>query len=86
MRLTLQIWRQPSRDATGRFETHDVRDVERMDGEGFGGCTWHGECQETCPKRISIHTIARMNRDYLTSMFDVGHDRRGRDDGSSGAG
>jgi succinate dehydrogenase / fumarate reductase iron-sulfur subunit len=58
--------------------------VERMDAEGFGGCTWHGECQEACPKRISIHCIARMNRDYLGSMFDVGHDPSGRDDGSSG--
>ncbi len=60
--------------------------VERMDAEGFGGCTWHGECQEACPKRISIHTIARMNRDYLVATFDTGHDRRGRDDGSSGGG
>jgi len=55
-----------------------------MDAEGYGACTWHGECQDACPKGISIHTIARMNRDYLASTFEVGHDRRGRDDGSSG--
>jgi succinate dehydrogenase / fumarate reductase iron-sulfur subunit len=42
--------------------------VEQMDAEGFGGCTWHGECQEACPKHISIHTIARMNRDYLSAI------------------
>jgi succinate dehydrogenase / fumarate reductase iron-sulfur subunit len=41
------------------------RMVERMDVEGFGGCTLYGECQEACPKLISIDTITRMNRDYL---------------------
>src|SRR5687767_1040803 len=42
-----------------------VRMVEQMDIEGFGGCTLFGECQEACPKLISIDTIARMNRDYF---------------------
>jgi succinate dehydrogenase / fumarate reductase, iron-sulfur subunit len=41
------------------------RMVERMDIERFGGCTLYGECQEACPKLISIDTITRMNRDYL---------------------
>jgi succinate dehydrogenase / fumarate reductase iron-sulfur subunit len=41
------------------------RMVEQMDIEGFGGCTLYGECQEACPKLISIDTITRMNRDYL---------------------
>jgi len=39
--------------------------VLQMDAEGFGGCTLFGECQEACPKLISIDTIARMNRDYF---------------------
>jgi len=39
--------------------------VEQMDREGFGNCTWHGECQESCPKKISIDTITRMHGDYL---------------------
>ncbi|HXQ77491.1 MAG TPA: 4Fe-4S dicluster domain-containing protein, partial [Gemmatimonadaceae bacterium] len=39
--------------------------VAQMDAEGFGHCTLYGECQEACPKEISIDTIARMNRDYL---------------------
>jgi succinate dehydrogenase / fumarate reductase iron-sulfur subunit len=39
--------------------------VARMDEEGFGNCTWHGECQAVCPKSISIDTIARMNGDWL---------------------
>lgn len=42
-----------------------IRMVEQMDIEGFGNCTWHGECQEACPKEISIDTITRMNRDYV---------------------
>jgi succinate dehydrogenase / fumarate reductase iron-sulfur subunit len=41
------------------------RMVAQMDAEGFGHCTLFGECQEACPKEISIDTIARMNRDFL---------------------
>jgi succinate dehydrogenase / fumarate reductase, iron-sulfur subunit len=41
------------------------RMVERMDLEGFGGCTLYGECQEACPKMNSMDTITRMNRDFL---------------------
>jgi succinate dehydrogenase / fumarate reductase iron-sulfur subunit len=43
------------------------RMVAQMDEEGFGHCTLYGECQEACPKSISIDTIARMNRDYLVA-------------------
>jgi succinate dehydrogenase / fumarate reductase iron-sulfur subunit len=43
------------------------RMVAQMDSEGFGHCTFYGECQEACPKEISIDTIARMNRDYLVA-------------------
>ncbi|HKW09394.1 MAG TPA: succinate dehydrogenase/fumarate reductase iron-sulfur subunit [Gemmatimonadaceae bacterium] len=42
-----------------------LRMVAQMDVEGFGHCTLFGECQEACPKEISIDTIARMNRDYM---------------------
>lgn len=42
--------------------------VERMDLEGFGGCTNLGECQKACPKGISVDFIARMNRDYLRAV------------------
>lgn len=42
--------------------------VTQMDLEHFGGCTLFGECQEACPKEISIDTIARMNRDYLVAL------------------
>jgi succinate dehydrogenase / fumarate reductase iron-sulfur subunit len=46
-----------------------VEMVEQMDLEGFGHCTWYGECQEACPKLISIDVISRMNRDYLRASI-----------------
>jgi succinate dehydrogenase / fumarate reductase iron-sulfur subunit len=42
--------------------------VTAMDAEGFGGCTNHGECQEACPKGISISNINRLNRDYIRAL------------------
>ena len=39
--------------------------VRQMDIEGFGGCTWFGECEAACPKEIKIEVISRMYRDYL---------------------
>lgn len=39
--------------------------IAQMDAEGFGGCTNTGACSATCPKEISLETIAQMNRDYL---------------------
>ena len=41
--------------------------VERMDQEGFGSCTNHGECEAACPKGITLENIARMNRDYIAA-------------------
>ncbi len=43
--------------------------VDRMDLEGFGGCTWHGECEEACPKQIGVEWISRMQRDYLAATL-----------------
>jgi succinate dehydrogenase / fumarate reductase iron-sulfur subunit len=39
--------------------------VSQMELEDFGGCTFFGECQEACPKEISIDTISRMHRDFI---------------------
>jgi succinate dehydrogenase / fumarate reductase iron-sulfur subunit len=48
-----------------------LRMVSQMDLESFGGCTLFGECQEACPKEISIDEISRMNRDYwVASLFE----------------
>ena len=49
--------------------------VEQMDAEGFGGCTLFGECQEACPKGISIDVIKRMNGDYIYGSATAREDR-----------
>ena len=46
-----------------------VQMVEQMDLEGFGNCSLFGECQEACPKEISIDAIMQMNRDYIKAML-----------------
>ncbi|MEO8202027.1 MAG: succinate dehydrogenase/fumarate reductase iron-sulfur subunit [Gemmatimonadota bacterium] len=46
-------------------QTRALNMVRQMDLEGFGGCTWFGECEAACPKEIKIEVISRMYRDYL---------------------
>jgi succinate dehydrogenase / fumarate reductase iron-sulfur subunit len=48
--------------------TRVLRMIEQMDEEGFGNCTNHGACQETCPKEITVDVIALLNRDYIHSV------------------
>ncbi len=48
--------------------------IETME-QFFGSCTNHGECQEACPKEITIDFIAMTNRDYLKAK--VANRRRG---------
>jgi succinate dehydrogenase / fumarate reductase iron-sulfur subunit len=69
----------------GQPERHDrVRNmVARMDAEGFGTCTNHGECEAACPKGIRVEFIARMNADFVRSALTAGR-RKGT--GESGAG
>lgn len=43
--------------------------VQTHDNLMFGSCTNHGECQEACPKGISIANIAQLNRDYIKASF-----------------
>lgn len=50
--------------------------VEQMDAEGFGSCTLFGECQEACPKEISIDAIARMNRDFTVASWTRMEERK----------
>jgi succinate dehydrogenase / fumarate reductase iron-sulfur subunit len=52
-----------------------LRMVAQMDAEGFGHCTFYGECQEACPKLISIDTIVRMNRDYMRATLTATPER-----------
>jgi succinate dehydrogenase / fumarate reductase iron-sulfur subunit len=46
-----------------------ARMIAQMDAEGFGHCTLYGECQDACPKEISIDTIARMNHDFIVATI-----------------
>jgi len=55
----------------GKVEATDrVRNmVKQMDQEGFGNCTNTGACEVECPKGISLENIARMNREYLSTLL-----------------
>ena len=55
----------------GKIEDTDrVRNmVNQMDEEGFGNCTNTGACEVECPKGISLENIARMNREYISTLF-----------------
>ena len=55
--------------------------VAQMDLESFGGCTLFGECQEACPKEISIDFISRMNRDFLVASVRTRDEQGGAGDG-----
>ena len=45
-----------------------VVDMIHAQDEEFGHCTWHGACQNACPKGISINYIARAYKDYIKAM------------------
>ena len=43
--------------------------VKQMDEEGFGKCSNITACEAECPKGISVANIAKMNREYVGSVF-----------------
>ena len=43
--------------------------VRAMDACGFGNCSNERECENVCPKEISIVNIARLNREFLKASF-----------------
>ncbi len=49
--------------------------IEQHDAEGFGRCSNITACQAECPKGISVEHIARLNRQYIASVF--GSDKKG---------
>lgn len=57
----------------GQPERHQraLRMVRAMTDLDFGSCTNHGECEAVCPKGISLHFIARLNRDYLRANLSA---------------
>jgi succinate dehydrogenase / fumarate reductase iron-sulfur subunit len=56
--------------------------VARMDAEGFGTCTNHGECEAACPKAIRMEFIARLNADYMRASLTA---RRRKEGGGESA-
>ena len=56
--------------------------VARMDAEGFGTCTNHGECEAVCPKGIRMEFIARMNGDFVKASLTAGRRGAGSEGGS----
>ena len=42
--------------------------VKTMDQAGFGNCSNYYECEAVCPAEISVSVIARLNREYATSV------------------
>jgi succinate dehydrogenase / fumarate reductase iron-sulfur subunit len=68
----------------GQPERHDrVRNmVARMDAEGFGTCTNHGECEAACPKGIRVEFIARMNADFVRAALTAGRRKSGLGEGA----
>jgi succinate dehydrogenase / fumarate reductase iron-sulfur subunit len=45
--------------------------VKTMDEEGFGMCSNVTACEAECPKGISVKNIARLNREYISSIFST---------------
>jgi len=58
--------------------------VAKMDAEGFGTCTNHGECEAVCPKGIRMEFIGRMNADYVKASLIAGRRKAGAAEGSGG--
>ena len=50
----------------GKVEAKErvLKMVKQMDAEGFGNCSNEYECEAACPKKISVSTIAKMNRQH----------------------
>ena len=64
----------PRAAAAGPARAHSTRRARwwrRWTKRASAHCTLFGECQEACPKDISIDTIARMNRDYIVSTLSA---------------
>jgi len=53
--------------------------VSEMDRLGFGNCSNSYACEVECPKGISVTTIARMNREFLSAKLFSRKERVVRD-------
>jgi succinate dehydrogenase / fumarate reductase iron-sulfur subunit len=46
-----------------------LRMVRQMDAEGFGSCSWEGQCEAVCPKEIKVLNISRMAREFTRAAL-----------------
>ena len=46
-----------------------LRMVRQMDAEGFGSCSWEGQCEAVCPKQIKVLNISRMVREFTRAAL-----------------
>ncbi|MCB8963851.1 MAG: succinate dehydrogenase/fumarate reductase iron-sulfur subunit [Bacteroidales bacterium] len=55
----------------GRIEAAEraKKMIAKMDELGFGGCTNTRACEAECPKGISISTIAKLNREFISAKI-----------------
>ena len=60
-----------------RYDRARAHGARRWTWRASAHCTLYGECQEACPKEISIDTITRMNRDFLRASLSAGRVGRG---------
>jgi succinate dehydrogenase iron-sulfur subunit len=60
------------------------RMVARMDAEGFGTCTNHGECEAACPKGIRMQFIGMMNAEFTKASASEGRRPGGLSEGGAG--
>ena len=58
--------------------------VAKMDAEGFGTCTNHGECEAACPKGIRMQFIGMMNADFTKASVAEGRRPSGSAEGGTG--
>ncbi|MEW6261826.1 MAG: succinate dehydrogenase/fumarate reductase iron-sulfur subunit [Thermodesulfobacteriota bacterium] len=58
--------------------------VQTMDQLGFGNCSNERECENVCPKEISITNIARLNREFIKAAFGSAEKGNGLKPGGNG--
>ena len=50
-------------------ESRTINMIQQMDKESFGSCSHTGACSVSCPKEISLKTIAEMNKEWRKAVF-----------------
>ena len=50
-------------------ESRALNMITQMDKESFGACSHTGACSVSCPKEISLKTIAEMHKEWRKALF-----------------